>query len=73
MCSGMNRKLAFPKLCCPEHVKRMTNLAPGDFGAVYNQLRYMPAHRLSADCIAKALEREIDAKEGIENKRKMGF
>ena len=63
----------FPKLCCPEHVKRMTNLAPGDFGAVYNQLRYMPAHRLSADCIAKALEREIDAKEGVENKRRMGF
>jgi hypothetical protein len=33
----------------------------------------MPAHRLSADCIAKALEREIDAKEGVENKRRMGF
>ena len=63
----------FPKLSCPEHVKRMTALAPGDFGAVYNQLRYMPAQKLTADRIAKALEREIEVKEGIENKRRMGF
>ena len=63
----------FPKLCCPERIKRMTTLAPGDFGAVYNQLRYMPEYRLTADYVANVLEREIEAKEGIENKRRMGF
>lgn len=63
----------FPKLECPERIKRMTTLAPGDFGAVYNQLRYMPEYRLTADYVANALEREIEAKEGVENKRRMGF
>jgi hypothetical protein len=50
----------------------MTTLAPGDFSAVYNQLRYLPAHKLTTDCIADALEKEVEAKEGC-NRRKMGF
>jgi hypothetical protein len=50
----------------------MTMLAPGDFSAVYNQLRYLPSHKLTAECIADALEREVEAKEGG-NSRKMGF
>ena len=62
----------FPKLDCPERVRRMTMLAPGDFSAVYNQLRYLPSHKLTAECIADALEREVSAKEGG-NSRKMGF
>ena len=62
----------FPKLDCPERVRRMTMLAPGDFSAVYNQLRYLPSHKLTAECIADALEREVEAKEGG-NSRKMGF
>jgi len=57
---------------CPAQVKRMATLAPGDFSAVYNQLRYLPSHRLTAECIAEALEKEVEAKEG-ENRRKMGF
>lgn len=63
----------FPKIKCPEHVKRMTMLAPGDFNAVYTQLRYMPTKKISADCIVAALEKEIAAKEGGDNKRRMGF
>ena len=62
----------FPKMECPAQVKRMATLAPGDFSAVYNQLRYLPSHRLTAECIAEALEKEVEAKEG-ENRRKMGF
>lgn len=62
----------FPKLDCPEQVRRMTMLAPGDFSAIYNQLRYLPSHKLTAECIADALEREVEAKEGG-NSRKMGF
>ena len=62
----------FPKIKCPEHVKRMTMLAPGDFNAVYTQLRYMPTKKLTADCIAAALEREIAAKDARVN-RHMGF
>ena len=63
----------FPKLECPAQVKHMTTLAPGDFSAVYNQLRYLPAHKLTAECIADALEKEVEAKEGCDNKRRMGF
>ena len=63
----------FPKLDCPERVKRMGMLAPGDFSAVYNQLRYLPARKLTAECVAEALEREIEAKDGGDNNRKMGF
>jgi len=62
----------FPKLECPAQVKHMTTLAPGDFSAVYNQLRYLPAHKLTAGSIADALEKEVEAKEGC-NRRKMGF
>jgi hypothetical protein len=50
----------------------MTMLAPGDFNAVYTQLRYMPTKKLTADCIAAALEREIAAKDARVN-RHMGF
>lgn len=65
-------KSFFPKLECPAQVKGMTKLAPGDFNAVYTQLRYLPTRKLTAECIAGALEREIEAKEGGSN-RHMGF
>lgn len=65
-------KSFFPKLECPAQIKGMTRLAPGDFNAVYTQLRYLPAHKLTAECIASALEREVEAKEGGSTRR-MGF
>ena len=65
-------KSFFPKLECPAQVKGMTKLAPGDFNAVYTQLRYLPTRKLTTECIAGALEREIEAKEGGSN-RHMGF
>jgi SpoVK/Ycf46/Vps4 family AAA+-type ATPase len=65
-------KSFFPTLDCPESVKELNMLAPGDFNAVYSKLRYLPAERLTPERITRELEKEIDAKDHHAN-RKMGF
>ena len=65
-------KSFFAQIECPESVKHLDMLAPGDFNAVYSRLRYLPTQKRTAERIANELENEIKAKGGIGN-RKMGF
>ena len=65
-------KSFFASIECPESVKHLDMLAPGDFNAVYSRLRYLPTQKRTAERIANELENEIKAKGGIGN-RKMGF
>ena len=65
-------KSFFAQIECPESVKHLDMLTPGDFNAVYSRLRYLPTQKRTAERIANELENEIKAKGGIGN-RKMGF
>ena len=62
----------YPQIECPESVKGLDMLAPGDFNAVYSRLRYLPTKRLTAERIECELKKEIEAKGGCANRR-MGF
>ena len=65
-------KSFFAQIECPESVKHLDMLAPGDFNAVYSRLRYLPTQKRTAERIANELENEIKAKGGC-GIRKMGF
>jgi len=65
-------KSFFAPIECPDNVKHLDMLAPGDFNAVYSRLRYLPTQKRTAERIANELENEIKARGGFNN-RKMGF
>lgn len=56
-------KMSFPGVKMPESVRRQTLLAPGDFNAVYNQVRYLPEGSLTAEDLVAALGEQIAAKD----------
>ena len=62
----------FPSVACPDAVKNMHMLAPGDFNAAYSTLRFYDETELTADAILSALKSEIAYKDGREG-RTMGL
>ncbi|MCQ2107242.1 MAG: ATP-binding protein [Fibrobacter sp.] len=64
--------LFFPKVECPEEATRIRNLAPGDFNAVYGQLRFLDENEVTAQRILKELQNEVACKDDHEG-RHMGF
>ncbi len=56
-------KMSFPGVKMSESVRRQTLLAPGDFNAVYNQVRYLPEGSFTAEELVVALEEQIAAKD----------
>lgn len=65
-------KLFFPKVECPEEASRIRLLAPGDFNAVYGQLRFLDEGEVTAERIVRELRNEVAAKDDSEG-RHMGF
>lgn len=66
-------KIYFPKFDFPVAAARLQALAPGDFNAVYNNIRYLPEEFLSSESILENLEKEIQSKSPLCQGRKMGF
>lgn len=64
--------LFFPKVECPEEATRIRNLAPGDFNAVYGQLRFLDETEITAQKILKELQNEVASKDDYDGRR-MGF
>lgn len=64
--------LSFPQVSFPEQARRLQMLAPGDFNAVYNRVRYLAPERLTPESLMQALEQEIAAKNPY-GCRKMGL
>lgn len=65
-------KMFFPKVTCPEDASKIRNLAPGDFNAIYGQLRFLDKNEITAELILKELQKEVACKEDHEGRR-MGF
>lgn len=66
-------EIYFPKFDFPIAAARLQALAPGDFNAVYNNIRYLPEEYLSSESILNNLEKEIQSKSPLCQGRKMGF
>lgn len=64
--------LFFPKVECPEEARNIRGLAPGDFNAVYGQLRFLDKNEINAELIMKELQKEVSCKDDHEGRR-MGF
>ncbi len=64
--------LFFPKIECPEAACKIRNLAPGDFNAVYGQLRFLNEKDVTDQRIVKELQNEVACKDDHEGRR-MGF
>ena len=62
-------KAFFPDVECPEAVREISPLAPGDFNAVYGTLRFYDSSELSAEKILDALKREVACKDTREGRR----
>lgn len=62
----------FPNVAFAESAASIPMLAPGDFGAVNNRLRYLPAESLTPERIERELRKEVEAKDQHAG-RSMGF
>ena len=53
----------FGDFSCPNSVKSLPMLAPGDFNAVHGRMRFLPASYLSAERIEAELRKELQRKD----------
>ena len=65
-------KMSFPGVEMPESVRRQTLLAPGDFNAVYNQVRYLPEAHSPRKISSPRSGEQIAAKD-VHGGRTLGF
>lgn len=62
----------FPKVACPDEARNISSLAPGDFNAVYGQLRFYDDSEINPQVIMTELKKEVALKDD-QSGRRMGF
>lgn len=62
----------FPKVTCPDEARNISSLAPGDFNAVYGQLRFYDDSEINPQVIMTELKKEVALKDD-QSGRRMGF